>query len=672
MNYDVLQKIEKAAGFPFSEEQIKMITSFGKPLNIIACAGAGKTTIMIAKMFYMELEYHIRPSKMLVISFTRDSVKDIESRYNEMRSSMGLPHFQPKFSTFHSFYKYLLETDVTFQDKIIVNPSDYKYVLTKEVKYSGSEINTKSRIVDNILNYRGYLINNNLRLDTTPTELFHQNYNQYNYFFSPTDYFRVVQKYEELKAEDNAIDFDDLQLILKQKLESGDKTLKEIFKTSYTHVMIDEYQDISPIQEYITNTLMREIGMQNLTVIGDDDQCIYGFRGSDPKIIIDFEYRHTNAERLYLSSNFRCPQEILSFVAPVLDFTNDRVEKTLQTAKEGGEVRFANIKDNHDEFIDLLMETYNQVNNKKEIALIVRQNSLKMILADVLMRQGIPVDVHSENWLLMNNNFFKKMNDVVTAIKKSDNELFLQNYWIFAPHMKKDDLKQYKHNNQLWVIDYQDGRLDLPTYVGEVIDKLLWTDDAVEIYTLAFSLLEDHYKQGAKKGFYDLKEIMDTYEYTIRISQGKTLIELKNDMKEITRRLRSYIGKSNVLNIYTMHGVKGLEFKHVFVYQPVNRYLIKTKGDQILSEEARLFYVTCTRASETLTLVYDFTDSAKFVNYCKDKYLEGNKVEAVGFPEKMEYPKEQKQIKLNKKIELDDDPETVKKKLTLTSIGDFL
>src|SRR5699024_2560508 len=138
--------------------------------------------------------------------------------------------------------------------------------------------------------------------------------------------------------------FDDMLLLLYRELfERGNKELLQVFKETYKLVLIDEFQDISGIQYDIIEELLNEIGMNNLTVIGDADQCIYSFRGSNPRYITQFSKVVPSAKTHFLSVNYRCPQAILSFVAPSIYRNRDRVEIALQSSEEAGIVDFVGV-----------------------------------------------------------------------------------------------------------------------------------------------------------------------------------------------------------------------------------------------------------------------------------------------------------------------------------------
>lgn len=619
-----IRRIEQAAGVKFSQEQVNVIKAYGKPTSVNACAGSGKTTTLIGKLLYNELEFGVKPYEMLVISFTNKAVRDIEGRYQQLRRKMGLPAYTPTFSTFHAFFKKMLSVYPDLADMKLLTGTEYNYTLVKQVTDIGASLNTKTETVTSILNYRGYLINKGYSIDGISGA--EQYYNPMDRNFSLKDYFKVITEYNRIKKENNELDFDDLQGEILKRIKDDEQkgVLLDEFKSTYTTVMIDEYQDISPIQYNIMREFLNVIGDRHFVAIGDDDQSIYRFRGSEPKIIIDFEFKHLNAQRLYLSTNYRCPQNILSFVAPSIVKNKTRIAKTLQVASEGGNVNYIDTQYGYQEFVDRVTEDFTRTVRKTDLAILVRDNALRMIIADLLMRRGVPVDIQNMNWSVYHSSVFNRLTEIVKTVKQAKNQKFVEQSWIYAPHIKKENLKQYEYSSQMWVDEVLNGRLKLGGGRDEVVKRMLKTQDAVELLTLAYSLVEQQYINGSKKGLYNIDTVRETYNYILDIAQGKTYHEFKDDCERIKVQLSSNIGRQKVVNIYTMHGVKGLEFKNVYIYNPIDRYLLraKHKGHALdiatEEEERRLFYVAITRAKKSVTLVYDSREPAQFVQECLD------------------------------------------------------
>lgn len=233
----IITKLEANMDMQFSEEQKQVIRHYDKPLNVIACAGAGKSTVLINKMFYTEMLYSVKPSSMLAITFNADASQELSKRYNKIKKSLGIRHkVHPTFKTFHSLFYMLLKTLPRYKKSEIVSESKYTFELLKLIISDGTKDNKET--FSDIMKYRGTVINKSISPDGLENVTFD------SVTFRPHIYTKVVERYEELKALDNAMDFDDMMVILQRELKGidGDK-LRENFRSIFTHVYIDEFQD---------------------------------------------------------------------------------------------------------------------------------------------------------------------------------------------------------------------------------------------------------------------------------------------------------------------------------------------------------------------------------------------------------------------------------------------
>lgn len=619
---DALINIEQALDLTFSEEQRAVVRAYGQPVSIIACAGAGKTTTLIAKLLYLELEHGVKPYEMLAISYTKKAVEDIEKRYNQARLKMDLPKYSPVFTTFHALFRRIIMSVDEYRDVKVVDSTSYIYSLLPVIGGRGISETTKYDTVANILRFRSYAINRGYSMngsdieDSRLTEAYNLGME-----FSHSNYFKVVNEYNKLKEESGEIDFDDLQGLCVELLTSPrykEQLLRE-FGGAYSSILIDEYQDISPVQNKIMSLLIQEIGNQGLIVIGDDDQCIYKFRGAEPDIILDFEFTHLNAKRLHLATNYRCPYNILNFVAPSIEENTRRVSKDLQAVKKGGFVGYIDTRDGYEGFVDELRQDYLEMTHRDDLAILVRNNNQRTLIADILARNNMRVDIQSMNWSLYESSFYKRIMGVIKTIKRSDNYQFASNYWIYAPSMRRDEALIYGRRETDWVEEVLNGRLDLGYKRNEIVKQILLGDNARELIQLAYSLVKDHYISGSRRGYYNMSRINESYEYMLDISANLTYNEYLDTNKKVKAKLNGQIGRNQTISIYTMHGVKGLEFKNVYIFNATDDYMIR--GDKANSlatveEERRLFYVAVTRAMEKVVFVHSSKDRATFVDEC--------------------------------------------------------
>lgn len=632
--------IENAMELNYSDEQWSVVSDSNRPASVVSSAGSGKTTVMIARLLYKELVEGIKPYRMLVITFNKKASEEIELRYQSARRRLGLMSFNPSFYTFHAFFLRLLRSDSKYEDYTVANSRKYYFALADLVKQQQT-FKSNMDMVQDILATRSYGINNM------------KDYLTHNEF---GDLGReVIKRYEELLTENSEMDFDDMLLLLYREIfEHKNQDIIDTFRETYELVLIDEFQDISGIQYDIIEELVNTIGMDKLTVIGDEDQCIYEFRGSNPSYITQFGNMIPSAKTHLLTVNFRCPQEILAFVAPSIYKNEKRVEKALRSSFDGGSVDFLGVKDDT-VLVNTLISDYRK---NKSVALLVRNNHQKTIISDRLIRKGVPVDMGSSSYTLKNNQVYKQLTRFIDMVRESDNNQFIKYHWLFRVSRQQIQAikTRYRGTDEFWVEDVLEQDMwNIPYNIKEQIQQILQEDSATELYRLAMEFYRSTFRSGARKGFYNMDNVIDYYDYIIEgVAEGMTYREFKDRVDRNQSMVDRNLGNKKAIQIATMHTVKGLEYDTVVVYDPndsemfpdfrwvwdsasrskgvtVNDFkkgvfnfnqeymeemvdiINSTKNENMTVEdikdrvesERRLFYVACTRSMDRLIIATD-------------------------------------------------------------------
>ena len=159
-----IERIEKGLNLKFSKQQLDIITSVGVPTNVISLAGSGKTTTLLARLFYMEFEYQIKPYNMLAITFSNSASADMSERYSKARKQLDLPGYTPCFKTFHALFKNLIAINPKYRSIQVVTIQNYKFDLLKMIR-SGNDLLKNTDILDDMNSFRGWLINENKSVD---------------------------------------------------------------------------------------------------------------------------------------------------------------------------------------------------------------------------------------------------------------------------------------------------------------------------------------------------------------------------------------------------------------------------------------------------------------------------------------------------------------------------
>lgn len=622
-----IKKMESAFGLEFSEEQVKIIQHKDAPLNVLAGAGSGKTTILVAKMLYREIVDKIKPLNMIAITFTSKARYEMEERYYELRERLGLKQKgKPTFRTFHALFLMLLQSMDQYTKVNVLASNRYMRQLSSMVVV-GSEDSERSKVLEEMFTYRGNLINKGLSTDGVQgSEVHHRSTDT----FDIENYKRVMLKYSELKKNDGYIDFDDMQTIIHDEIiNKGNTVPVEAFRRVWGKgdVYIDEYQDISKLQRVIMDALIKNYN--SFTVIGDDDQSIYSWRGSDPSFIIDFIYQYTNAVRLNLSVNYRCKSNILKPILPVIENNKKRVGKDIKPHYEGGIVETLPIGDSYKPLLSQLLEElqYYEGVMFKEIAVLVRQNSQRILLADGLIERGIPVNIVNERHSLQQTPLYKNIMEIIEMIKKQDNTLFIKHARKILPHLSRDLIQKYNHTDKTWYEDVVNGGYyNVKRSVVKNIRKLRETSNMYNVIVLVWKLIKSHYKQITSRGYGSYVRVVEIIKYLLEISKGVTYKEFLDIEDRKQSRVRLWVNSEEALRIDTLHSVKGLEFDTVYlvgvdnnIIPDMGRYETylkeggKEEAENYIEEERRLFYVGWTRAKERLVVSYNKKKPSMFL-----------------------------------------------------------
>src|SRR5690625_5093080 len=621
-----LKVIEDTLGLQFSQEQKDVILHQGTALNVLSGAGSGKTTVLVAKMLYREYVHKIKPLNMLAITFSARATEEMKDRYLKARRDMGMKgRGRPTFRTFHSLFLMLLQTMKDYEKVEVMQGNRFLLNLMNMVK--GGEDSDKKSILEEMFNIKGQLINHGLSTDGIEVAV--ENYSD-EFSFQIDNYRSIMEKYKNLKELEGVIDFDDMQTILyREVVINKNKEPVEAFRRVWGEgdIYIDEYQDISEIQRTIMDELINDFS--RFTVIGDDDQSIYNFRGSNPQYIIDFPYIYNKATRLHLSTNYRCKADILNPVLSSIERNKNRVPKDIKAFQPGGSIEVLPLGNNNDPLVNSILNEIEGFEGDmyKDVAILVRQNAQRMILADSLIEAGVTVDINRTQFSLQQNKVYNTVLDIIEMIKEEDNELFVKYARIMFPHIGRQEIEKYIYNDKKWYEDLINmGYYRVTEEVVREIRKVKDTNNMYNAIASVWKMVRNYYRGLAERGFGTLARTEGIVRHMLTISKGLTTMEFLSLEEKKFARIKLWCGSDEALRIDTLHSVKGLEFEIVYlvglnadVFPNQNRYAkyLKRNGkafaDRYLEEERRLFYVGWTRAKSRLVISYNKDKPSMFL-----------------------------------------------------------
>ena len=593
--------------YGLNDRQIEAIKALDGPMLVLAGAGSGKTKVLTTKVAYLLEERDVSPKNILAITFTNKAAREMKDR---IFSLIGREAFLIQISTFHSFGLKILKENYDLlgyeSNFTILDASDSETVIKKIMK--DYDIDSSK------YNYRAIKssISSNKNEMVGVEEFKKFVYNDYDEVV-----LKVYEEYEKELKRSNAIDFDDL-LILPLKLFNEHKEVMEKYQEQYKYVFIDEYQDTNKPQ-YILSKLI-SAKYKNITVVGDNDQAIFTWRGADYKNILNFEKDYENAKVVILDENYRSTKTILKAANNVIKNNKQRKEKNLWTENEdGNKITYYKAFDERDESFYVIKEIRKLIEdgvNPNDICVLYRANAQSRGIEDAFLENNIAYRIVGSFAFYQR----KEIKDLLSYLKLIHNE--------------KDDV------SLLRVINYPKRGIGNKTIEELTIaanNNRTCLYDAIESgKELEFKKIIEELKKESEKmsltEFIDL--VLDKTGIRPELKSERTLeadIRLENleEFKSITRTVEEVDGIASLgdfldeislvtdasekqedggekVTLMTMHAVKGLEFDYVFVIgveEGLFPHLNSMNSEDELEEERRLCYVAITRAKKKLYII---------------------------------------------------------------------
>ncbi|QDD68095.1 ATP-dependent helicase [Caminibacter pacificus] len=571
-----------------NDVQKEAATHIDGALLILAGAGSGKTKTITTRLAYL-LSLGIDPANTLTLTFTNKAANEMRERALSLLEGQNIPH-PPLLSTFHKFglmflklYIHLINRDNNF---VIIDSDDQR----KIIKQISSDL-PPNFISKEISKYKNSFL--------TPDEV---------YALATDSVYKnlahIYEKYQNYLLENNLVDFDDLLLLTYKILNENDDLADEI-SDKYQYIMVDEYQDTNEIQLLLLKRLCKN--HNNICVVGDDDQSIYGFRGANHKNILDFE-KDFNAKVIKLEINYRSTNQILNAANNLISFNKNRYGKKLISAR--GDGKDIEILRNYNEIAEAEMiakkirDLINQGVDPKEIAVLYRINALSRSIEDGLRNYGIPYklvggmkfyereeikDLISYLRLLVNPHDDYSFKRVVNKPRRGIGKATIAKIEeakgdkSFIEYIKENDLSIISKKAAKTLKDFV-NTLELLSKMS--LDEL--PENLEEIFELSKSYKDEDKARNIEEFYGMMRERSD-----LNIREFLNELSLETDQDKITM---------DMINVMTIHASKGLEFDHLFVIGMEEGFFPLNDAD--IEEERRLAYVAITRARKDLTLSY--------------------------------------------------------------------
>jgi len=570
------------------------------PLMVLAGPGSGKTFVITHRIKYLIEGPGINPAHILVVTFSRAAAKEMKDRFEKLCSKSLVT-----FGTFHSVFFNLLKMAYGFGSEQIAS-DELRYTLIKElIKRNSIENEDINTLAGNLLNEIALVKQDNISIK-----------NYYSNSISSDTFKKIYSDYEsELEAR-GKLDFEDMLSLTYELLSERSDILKAV-QNRYRYILVDEFQDINFLQYNIIKLMAGE--KQNITVVGDDDQSIYRFRGARPEIMLGFERDFRNVKKVFLDINFRSSTQIVNASTKLISFNSKRFPKSFKAKNgDGAPVSLIEFKNPFLEVNSIIKDIKDYIKSGQDInniAVLYRTNLSPRLLIERLMRNNIPFTIRDaipnlfDHWVAKDIISYIKL-----AINMGDKSDLLRISNKPNRYISRDSLSSSRANIET-LFDYYDDKSYMIKRIVELrehlrtiknlkpatalryIRNVVGYDEYIEEYCDmngvesddCYSILGDLENSAAEYNtFNDWFVHMDEYK--------DELIEAKRKSNENDKGVR----------LMTFHSSKGLEFDIVYIID-VNEGSVpykKAKGVDEIEEERRMFYVAMTRARKKLFICY--------------------------------------------------------------------
>ena len=611
-----------------NENQLKAVNHLDGPCMVLAGPGSGKTRVITYRIANMVVNKNIKPTSILAISFTKASSIEMKNRALSLSNDFRMN--KVTYGTFHSVFFRILRYFENYNIESILDEKTKRIGLKNILKGLNIENADDDETIGQVINEISYVKNELMDKRDFKSEV-----------LTNDEFIKVYNFYEEYKQQMNKIDFDDM-LIKTYELLKNNKAALDRVRSVYRYILVDEFQDINKVQFEALKLIANP--SNNIFVVGDEDQSIYGFRGSRPDFLLEFEEYFSNTKKVLLDINYRSKGEIINIANRLIEKNTNRYEKVIKCGQgNGAKVNYISPEDSEEEAVYIAKDIKNKVQEDyteyTDFAVIYRTNIQSRALVDVFMDMRIPFVV-KDSIVTIYDHWAAQ--DILAYLRIGVN-----------PNSNKDWIRiinkpfRYISKDNLILIK------DEPDFINSLINKCDLHPKQVK--TINDLDIDISYVKGLnpKNAISYIRTTLDYDRYILdycanRKIKTNGLIEILNELESSAtnfKTIQEYLEhiervKSEIVDnknnketdgviFTTMHSAKGLEFKNVYIIGAnegtiphEKSYEIddeEKKNDQI-EEERRLMYVAITRAEENICISSPINKYGKRVS--KSRFVE--------------------------------------------------
>jgi len=592
------------------------------PNLILAGAGSGKTRVLTHKIAYLIQRKKVKPENILAMTFTNKAANEMKDRVEALLKG---PVKRLWIGTFHSVFARILRKNcekLGYASNFVVFDETDQLALIKSV-INDIGIDLKSRLEPRKIRYKiKFLKNSNI-----PPEKFKllSDNSQGNDIF-----IQVYAQYQQRLQQNNAMDFEDLLLKAVDLFKLFPSVLG-YYQNKFHYILVDEYQDTNRIQYELLKLLAEK--HQNISVVGDDDQSIYRWRGADVRNILEFEKDYSDCTVFRLEQNYRSTGNILSVAHSIISHNVNRMEKQLWTKKDPGEkVTFMLAENAHEEALKIALkieqEFHKKQRNFSDFAILYRTNAQSRAIEEVLKNKAINYtiiggirfyerkeikDLLAYLRVLTNPNDNISLKRIINyptrgigdaTVKKLEAFSRKHNISLFQALSRVNEITSIAEKTRNKIIEFHNL---IKKYIKLKKDRTITVSELVATLIGELEIIQNLKQEATLEALNRIDNIRELINGINEFIVENPHLSLEHYLENVAliTDVDNWDSKANAVSLLTLHSAKGLEFPVVFISGleeglfPLTRQM---EHEEDIEEERRLFYVGATRAMEKLYL----------------------------------------------------------------------
>lgn len=600
-----------------NEQQERVLQHIDGATMMLAVPGSGKTTTLISRLGYMINSKNINPEEVLAITYTTKAAKEMSDRYIKL---FGDNEKKINFRTINSICDEIVKK-VNGNRRIITNDNQRR-ILGNLYKTANYEYATETDFI-NMQTEISFV--KNMLIDENDIEKYKWNTNEFS---------KIYKDYNVALNKENYIDFDDQLIIAYDILRNNKNNLLDFYRKKFHYVCVDEAQDTSKVQHKIIELLVKE--SNNIFMVGDEDQSIYGYRGAYPQALFEFKNVYKNPYIRKLETNYRSNSEIVEVANVFIDRNPNRISKKMTSnIGQGGNAYCIETQNRYQQFYYLLDIAKNGINDST--AILYRNNDSAIPLIDLFERNEISYSLNRANNTFFSNRVLADITNMLKFSLDLENQiLFMQIYYKFNMYFNRRMAEyacSYSRSKHIPLLDefinqsrfgkrYYEDRAEYFVQTFRNLSKLKPIDAIDELIDLGYVDYAEEKNYGIEK--LDLIRMIANNEDSVEAFLNR-LEYLENKVKE---KISDSNNSNSKIVLSTIHSCKGMEFDSVYIIDAIDGILPSRKSISLrveekfgeYEEERRLMYVAITRAKHNLYIFRIEDETSEFVRELTSDY----------------------------------------------------